>query len=269
MNEKRILAMCDHPFLLNLAASYQDEDELYMLIELALGGELFSILRERNKFDEPTSRFYAANVCAAFEYLHDMKIVYRDLKPENLLLDAQGYLKVVDFGFAKIINDRTWTLCGTPEYLAPEIILNKGHNQAADWWAVGILVYEMIMGNAPFVDDTDPMQVYQKALRGVLPETKGRNLSKDAKNLVERLLVKEPSERLGCMKLGVAELKRHPFFAKTNWQRLEKKLTQAPYIPTIENPLDVSNFDSDWDVPPNDHAALNSAATAHLFEGFG
>lgn len=148
MNEKRLLEMCDHPFLLRLAATFQDDDEIYMLLELALGGELFSVLREKGKFEEAQSRFYAACVCSAFSYMHDRQIVYRyavqpplplsdyfaltasnygrDLKPENLLFDAKGYLKVVDFGFAKIMVDRTWTLCGTPEYLAPEIITNKG-----------------------------------------------------------------------------------------------------------------------------------------------
>ena len=269
MSEKQIMQRCNHPFLLRLAASYMDADNVYMLIELVQGGELFGLLRTQRYFQEPVAAFYAAIVVSAFEYLHDRSIVYRDLKPENLLLDAQGYLKVVDFGFAKEVRAKTWTLCGTPEYLAPEIILNKGHNHAADWWAVGILCYEMIMGNAPFVDDNDPMQIYQKALRGVLPVSKGqRALSKDSRNMIERLLVKEPTERLGCMKLGVSELKRHAFFSKTNWQRLEKKLTQAPYIPTIENPLDVSNFESEWEIPHNEHAALNSAATAHLFEGF-
>lgn len=279
LSERDIMHKCNHPFLLRMAASYQDGDALYMLLELVPGGELFSLLRQQNYFQEPVAAFYAAIVVTAFEYLHDRQIVYRDLKPENLLLDAQGYLKVVDFGFAKEVLGKTYTLCGTPEYLAPEIILNQGHNQAADWWAVGILCYEMIMGRSPFVDEMDPMQTYQKALRGALPTnevppskkgslSKARDLSSDARKLVEALLVVEPAERLGCMKLGVSEIKRNVFFAKTNWQRLEKKLTQAPYIPTLEDPLDVSNYETDWEEVPNEHAALNTAATAHLFEGF-
>ena len=137
------------------------------------------------------------------------------------------------------------------------------------------------MGRSPFVDEAGPMQTYQKALRGTLPplmqappskrgspSSKARDLSVDARGLVEALLVTEPAERLGCMKLGVGEIKRHAFFAKTNWQRLEKKLTQAPYIPTVEDPLDVSNYETDWEVPTNAHAALNTVAAAHLFEGF-
>ena len=166
MSEKEIMRKCNHPFLLRMAASYQDADTLYMLLELVQGGELFTLLRAQRFFQEPVCAFYAATVVSAFEYLHDRSLCYRDLKPENLLIDAQGYLKVVDFGFAKEVKAKTYTLCGTPEYLAPEIILNKGHNQAADWWAVGILTYEMIMGSAPFVHETDPMQIYQQVLRG-------------------------------------------------------------------------------------------------------
>ena len=152
-NEKALLEQCDHPFLLRLAATFQDDEEIYMLLELALGGELFTVLRNANKFEEPQGRFYAACVCSAFSYMHDLSIVYRDLKPENLLFDAEGYMKVVDFGFAKKITDRTWTLCGTPEYLAPEIITNKGHNLAVDWWAFGILIFEMLVGQPPFCAD--------------------------------------------------------------------------------------------------------------------
>ena len=153
MNEKTLLDACDHPFLLRLAATFQDSEEIYMLLELALGGELFTVLRNANKFEEPQGRFYAACVCSAFSYMHDLSIVYRDLKPENLLFDAEGYMKVVDFGFTKKITDRTWTLCGTPEYLAPEIITNKGHNLAVDWWAFGILIFEMLVGQPPFCAD--------------------------------------------------------------------------------------------------------------------
>jgi protein kinase A len=165
MNEKKLLALCDHPFLINLVASFQDEIELYMVLELALGGELFSLLRDRMRFDEATARFYAACVVSAFIQMHDKKIAYRDLKPENLLLDKGGYIKICDFGFAKIVEDRTFTLCGTPEYLAPEIIASVGHGLPVDWWAMGILIYEMLCGDPPFVSD-DPMQLYQQILSG-------------------------------------------------------------------------------------------------------
>jgi len=254
MNEKKILAMCDHPFLLTLAASYQDADELYMLMSLALGGELFSILRERNKFDEPTSRFYAANVCSAFEYLHEQKVVYRDLKPENLLLDDLGYLKVVDFGFAKIITDRTWTLCGTPEYLAPEIITNKGHNLGVDWWAIGILIFEMLVGFPPFCAD-DPMEIYQKILRGKItfPVASG----KSAKDLVTKLLAANPTARLGCLKRGGRDVREHAFFKPVDFGELEAKKIKAPFIPTIKSPLDTSNFEHYDDDDEGDWARYN------------
>ena len=270
LNEKKIMQMCSHPFLIRLAAAYQDADTLFMLVELVLGGELFSVLRQQGSFQEPVAAFYGAITASAFEYLHDRQIVYRDLKPENLLLDSVGYLKVIDFGFAKEVASKTWTLCGTPEYLAPEIILNKGHNSCADWWSLGVLIYEMIMGGAPFADDHDPMQIYQKILRGVLPQPKPgqKSMGKDAKGIVDRLLTKEPTERLGCMKHGVDEVKRHAFFSKINWQRLEKKLIQAPYIPSIDDPLDTSNFDQEWEVPENEYKASNNASTAHLFESF-
>ena len=135
INEKQLLGLANHPFVISLAASYQDGVELYMLLELSLGGELFTRLRDYHRFEESTARFYAASVVSAFAHLHDLSIAYRDLKPENLLLDTKGYMKLCDFGFAKMVTDgRTFTLCGTPEYLAPEIISNVGHSMAVDWW---------------------------------------------------------------------------------------------------------------------------------------
>ena len=239
MNEKKILAMCDHPFLLQLAAAYQDADELYMLLELALGGELFTILRERQKFDEPTSRFYGANVAAAFEYLHERKIVYRDLKPENLLLDGKGYLKVVDFGFAKLIKDRTWTLCGTPEYLAPETIRNKGHGKGVDWWALGILIYEMMTGFPPFCGDT-AMSTYKQILEGQLDFPK--SMSRAAQDIIRRLLHPSYSKRLGCLRNGTVDVRLHRFFGQVDLKELLKCKLQVPHVPKIQDSMDTSNF---------------------------
>jgi len=271
LQEKEIMKRCAHPFIAQFAASYKDADALYMLCELVQGGELFSILRSQQRFQEPVASFYGATVVSMLEYLHDRKIVYRDLKPENLLLDGVGYLKLIDFGFAKEVVTKTWTLCGTPEYLSPEIILNKGHDCCADWWSLGVLIYEMLTGSAPFTDDHDPMQIYKKVIAGVIPEPKGqKGLSKDAKGIIDGMLKKEPTERLACMKAGVDDVKKHGFFTKINFQRLDKKLIQAPYVPAIADPVDTSNFevDDEEETPRNEHKSANHAGTAHLFEDF-
>ena len=235
-----------------------------MLMELALGGELFSILRERVRFDEKQSCFYAACVQSAFAYLHDSKIVYRDLKPENLLFDSEGYLKVVDFGFAKKIVDRTWTLCGTPEYLAPEIITNKGHSLPVDWWAFGILIYECLNGQPPFCAD-DPMEIYQKILRNKLqfPPL----FSKTSRDLISKLLVTNPSQRLGSLKKGHRDISGHAFFGKTSFKDMLKKKVAAPYVPKISSPTDTSNFDDYDEEDGEDWSRFNDKRT-NLFQGF-
>jgi serine/threonine protein kinase len=240
MHEKKILAMMEHPFILQLVATYQDAGELYMLLELALGGELFSLLAKRAPLSDKDARFYASQVVSIFNYMHGLKVIYRDLKPENLLLDEFGYLKMVDFGFAKILHDRTWTLCGTPEYLAPEIILNKGHGYGADWWCVGILTYECLMGTTPFVA-SDPMEGYRKIIkcRVVWPS----QFTAAARDFIDRLLCVDPSRRLGCLKNGPADVKNHPWFVGLDWRALEAKKLPAPHVPKIKSPFDDSNFD--------------------------
>ena len=154
MNEKNIVAEADHPFILKLICTHQDKNCLYMVLELVCGGELFSMLYNLGGAVEETKHamFYAGCVADCFQYLHKMHIAYRDLKPENLLIDEMGYIKVCDFGFAKVIADRSYTLCGTPEYLAPELVLGKGHNKGVDLWALGILIYEMLFKFTPFND---------------------------------------------------------------------------------------------------------------------
>jgi CRP-like cAMP-binding protein len=271
MNEKNLLGMAKHPFLINLMGAYQDGVELYMLLELALGGELFTRLRDLYRFDEPASRFYAACVTSAFMHLHDLNVVYRDLKPENLLLDSGGYIKLCDFGFAKVVPERTFTLCGTPEYLAPEIISNVGHTIAVDWWAVGILIFEMLTGDPPFVAD-DPMELYQQILRGsfVYPQLVG----KTAKDLITKLLVSNPAMRLGIVKKGHRDLVSHPFFKLVDFAQLVKRTGKPPppHVPKIRGDADMSNFDElddgagmaqdpKWDQPclPDENA---------LFAGF-
>ena len=241
MSEKRAMSLFDHPFCIKLFGTYKDKDRLYFLLEPSLGGELFSVLRERTLFDEDTARFYAGSVVLAFEYIHNLNYCYRDLKPENLLLDATGYLKVTDFGFAKEISSgRTWTLCGTPDYLAPEIVAGKGHGKAVDWWTVGVFIYEMLASYPPFYDE-DPMRTYAKIMRGTVSYPS--HFSKHAVSLIAGLLQSKPTRRLGALKGGVAEIKQHAWFDGFDWDKLIKQKLPAPILPKIKNEHDLSNFD--------------------------
>merc|ERR1712194_1001644 len=173
---------------------------------MGIGGELFTHLRKAGKFNNDHTRFYAAQIVMALQNLHNDSIVYRDLKPENLLLDLTGYMKITDFGFAKVVEDRTWTLCGTPEYLAPEIIQSKGHGRAVDWWALGILIFEMLAGYPPFFDE-NPFGIYQKILTGRIDFP--RHFDVKAKDLIKRLLTHDRAKRFGCLKNGADDIKKH------------------------------------------------------------
>lgn len=240
-NEKNILEMLDHPFMVNMVCFFQDKRNLYMVLEYVPGGELFSLLRRENRFRNDVAVFYASQLVLAFEFMHSRHVVYRDLKPENLLIGRDGYLKVCDFGFAKVVEDRAWTLCGTPEYLAPEIITQKGHNKAVDWWALGILIYEMLAGYPPFYDDSH-FGIYQKVLTGHIEFTK--SFSKDARDLIRKLLQPDRSRRYGNLKNGAADIKAHTWFKLIDWNAVEDKAIRAPYQPKVKSESDTSNFDS-------------------------
>jgi CRP-like cAMP-binding protein len=241
VNEKRVLEACFHPFILKLEGTFMAKHQVFMLLEVALGGELFTHLRSEGKFSQETSALYAAMVCSSFSYLHARKIAHRDLKPENLLFDEKGYLKLVDFGFAKVIKDRTWTLCGTPEYLAPEIISNRGHGCGVDWWTLGILTYEMLVGQPPFVGATQ-LDTYHKVTRGKYKMP--MNLHPKVKDFISRLLMHNPAGRLGCGWGGPSEAAFHDFFTGINFKELEARQIPMPHVPEIKNAFDTSNFDS-------------------------
>ena len=242
-SEKEILhalSQDQHPFIVNLAASFQDPCYIYMIIECVIGGEFFSHLRNAGKFDNQTAKFFAAHVVLIFEHLHSKDIIYRDLKPENLLLDRKGYLKITDFGFAKIVSFKTYTLCGTPEYIAPEVLLNKGHGKGVDWWTLGILMYEMLVGDPPFLDE-DPMGIYQQVLTGKVRFT--RSYDKCAKSLTKKLLTADLTKRYGCLKQGASDIKMSKWFADMNWEALLEKKLDAPILPELSSPDDTSNFE--------------------------
>lgn len=257
MSEKEIMEESDCHFIVKLYKTFKDRKYLYMLMDSCLGGELWTILRDRGNFDDSTTRFYTSCVVEAFDYLHSRGIIYRDLKPENLLLDGTGYVKLVDFGFAKKlqVGRKTWTFCGTPEYVAPEVILNKGHDISADYWSLGVLMFELLTGTPPFTG-TDPMKTYNIILKGIDAIDFPRNITARAKELIKKLCRDNSAERLGYQKGGIRDIQKHKWFDGFNWEGLRQRTLQVPILPSIQSHLDTSNFDEypmDQDgAPPDD-----------------
>ncbi|XP_053665243.1 cGMP-dependent protein kinase, isozyme 1 [Anopheles marshallii] len=255
-SERKIMLACQSPFICRLYRTYKDTKFVYMLLEACMGGEVWTILRDRVTFEDSTAKFIVACVLQAFDFLHARGIVYRDLKPENLLLDARGYAKLVDFGFSKFIgySSKTWTFCGTPEYVAPEIILNKGHDRSVDYWALGILIHELLTGIPPFTA-ADPMKTYNIILKGIDMVNFPKHMSRAAISLIKRLCRDVPSERLGYQRGGVQDIKKHKWFQGFDWDGLIALTLKSPLQPNLQGPLDMSNFDifpKDLDIPPDE-----------------
>ena len=244
--EKKILQSLDHPFLVGMIFCFQTEERIYFIMPFIRGGELFQHLRTEKFFKEDKARFYAASMGLALEYLHNHGIVYRDIKPENILIGEDGYLKLIDFGMAKMLqgNEKATSFCGTPEYLAPEIITGEGHNRAADWWSYGILLFEMLCGIPPFYcENTERM--YDLITNAELRFPKRIQVSDNAKDLIKKLLIKQQDKRLGVNK-GFEEIKTHPFFQGFDFDALLAKKLEAPFIPVLKDSLDVGNFDEEF-----------------------
>jgi len=234
----------DHPFIVKMTSHWKDEDKLYMLLKMYQGGELESVIhtRTRDGIPEWGAKFYAANILEGLSYMHNRNIIYRDLKPENVLLDSDGYAVIVDLGFAKIIRDKTFTFCGTPLYLCPEIIMQKGHDKGADHWSWGVMLYEMIVGKTPFYDGVvDQMGLFKNIVKCRYDFPAGDIVSVTAKDLITRMLTINPNDRLGSFVNAEKDIHTHPFFGGIDWK--DFKANKVPFKPKISDPLDGSNFD--------------------------
>lgn len=234
-----------HPFLVSLHFSFQNKDKLYFVLDHLNGGELFSHLQKEKRFSESRCRFYAAQIASALGYLHENNVIYRDLKPENLLLDKQGYLVLTDFGLCKegmSPGAVTATFCGTPEYLAPEIILKRPYNLAVDWWCLGSVLYEMLYGLPPFYS-RDHNEMYNRIVNE--PLRIKRNISTTSTDIIFGLLQKDKSKRIGS-KADFNEVKEHEFFKPIDWEKLLRREIKAPFVPRIESETDVRNIAEDF-----------------------
>uniref|UniRef100_A0AAY4DB08 Protein kinase C n=1 Tax=Denticeps clupeoides TaxID=299321 RepID=A0AAY4DB08_9TELE len=249
LTEKRILALARrHPYLTQLFCCFQTKDRLFFVMEYVNGGDLMFQIQRSRKFDEARSRFYAAEVTSALMFLHQNGVIYRDLKLDNILLDAEGHCKLADFGMCKegILNGvTTTTFCGTPDYIAPEILQELEYGPSVDWWALGVLMYEMMAGQPPFEADNED-DLFESILHDdvLYPVW----LSKEAVSILKAFMTKSPSKRLGCvMSQGLEEaIKVHPFFKEIDWVLLEQRKIKPPFKPRIKTKRDVNNFDQDF-----------------------
>ena len=230
-NEYSLLTDLDHPGIIKIHCAMQDKRNIYFLFDLLPGGELMKHLTKRGKFNEDTTRFYVASMILAFEILHSMMIAYRDLKPENMVLDRKGYCVLVDFGLAKEIEEgQTFTFCGTPDYLAPEIIRGTGHDWGVDYWGLGVLLFELACGKPPFHASTQ-MRRTRQILKGYEFVRAPAHFSGGLNSLIEKLLVADQSSRLGRTQNGIQAIKNHRFFAGFDWDGLEAMQIPPPIKP--------------------------------------
>lgn len=244
LTERNVLLAANHPFIVSARYTFQTETKIFMVLDYVPGGELFTRLREEHRFEEDRARLYAAMLILGIDYLHSIGVIHRDLKPENILFDADGYIKLTDFGLVKErmgANDSTRTFCGTPEYIAPEMIAGQPYGQGVDWWACGTLIYEMLFGIPPFYD-TNANVMYRQIVSSDVefPE----RASAAAADLIRGLLRKDPAERLGAR--GADEIKAHAFFEGVPWKALLRREVPMPWRPALRNTTDTSAFDPEF-----------------------
>ncbi|KAF5272341.1 hypothetical protein FQR65_LT17461 [Abscondita terminalis] len=250
LTENNVLKSTNHPFLTSLKYSFQTNDNICFVMEYVNGGDLFFHLNKEGSFNEERTKFYAAETLLALSYLHTLGIVYRDLKTENMVLDKNGHIKLVDFGLCKEgvgYGKRTYTFCGTPEYMAPEVITDVEYGQAVDWWGLGIVMYEMICAQLPFYNKNYEILI---TLITIKPVEFPGFISTTAKDLISDLLIKNPLKRLGAGPTDAEEIKTHAFFKDLDWAAVEQRKIQPPFVPQLRNATDTKYFDQDFTSQP-------------------
>ncbi|XP_058511558.1 ribosomal protein S6 kinase alpha-5 isoform X2 [Ochotona princeps] len=264
------------PFLVTLHYAFQTETKLHLILDYINGGELFTHLSQRERFTEHEVQIYVGEIVLALEHLHKLGIIYRDIKLENILLDSNGHVVLTDFGLSKEFvadeTERAYSFCGTIEYMAPDIVRggDSGHDKAVDWWSLGVLMYELLTGASPFTVDGEKnsqAEISRRILKSEPPYP--QEMSAVAKDLIQRLLMKDPKKRLGCGPRDADEIKEHLFFQKINWEDLAAKKVPAPFKPVIRDELDVSNFAEEFtEMEPTYSPAALPQSCERLFQGY-
>ena len=254
--EKEILSRLNSPFIVDFLGTMQDEENLYCIMEYIPGGELFRYMCRKNRLTRTEARFYITEIVVAVEYVHSQGCIYRDIKPENIMIRSSGHIKLTDFGLGKIMEDgeKTFTVCGTPEFLAPELIDKSGHNAAADWWQLGILLFEMLASHTPFTDPS-PYKLYENILTKV-PVYPPELFAPPLKSLLQGLLCKDPEARL-----KYPDIAAHQYFEGTDWEAVRKLKLTPPFRPHLSNSFDTSHFEDFEDV-----STPSSTHLQHSFE---
>ena len=242
--ERDLLTRINCPFIVNIKFAFQDKDNLYIITDFMQGGELFFHLHKEKRFKDEKAKFYIIEIILAIEYLHKNKMLYRDLKPENVLIDTNGHIKLTDFGLSKIIQkpkEKAYTICGTPQYLAPEVLSDKGYDCTVDWWSLGCVLYELLIGRSPFrilLGDSLNEDFYKKKI--LIPDY----VSDEAQDLITKLLIINPLKRLGYGEDGAYKIKQHPYFKGINWDDAWNLKLKPPFIPNLSNETDLKYFDN-------------------------
>jgi len=269
--ERNILETVRHPYIVQLRYAFQTDGKLYLILEYCQGGELFMLMERQGNFLEPMAKFYLAQIILAVGHLHSLGIVYRDLKPENILLDRDGNIKITDFGLCKesIFGEGTTnTFCGTIEYMAPEVIIRKGHNRSADWWSLGVVLYDMLNGGPPFTGK-DRQEAKKAVCRGKLKLKS--YFTFNARELMKALLNRQPNARLGAGPRDYHEIQEHPWFNEIDWVKMYNKELPPPFVPQLKSMDDTHLFDDIFTKEPAFDSPIQTPLShTHqgAFEGF-